>query len=192
MSLFRKITFAFGLPIMMSIATTNSAMAAANNFTEFRAKIVGGSCDISAPPTVSVNKGATIQSDLIIAGNSPVEPLELTISGCKGYGLTPVITLEGNVDRATGKPLFLAPSSSTKGYGILLTFDGNDNFKASTNLAEDMKLTAADKPWSTTMASELNGKVTLNTAVSCGNCAAIADIQGGELKANVTFKFAYN
>lgn len=192
MLLIRKPVFAFLLPVMMSMTAANSAVAATSASTEFKATIVGGTCDITVPATVSVNKGAVIPSEDIIAGNSPVEPFNLKLAGCKGYGLTPEITLEGDVDNTSGMPLFLTNTSSTKGYGILLTFAGNSNFKASTNLAADLKLAAANKTWSTTMASVLNGNIPLKAAVSCGNCAADADIQGGELKANVTFKFAYN
>lgn len=188
----RKSVFIFLLPVLTGTAV-HSAVAATSASTEFKATIVGGACDISAPATVSVNSGAVIPSEDIIAGNSPEESFDLTLSGCKGYGLTPVITLEGDVDGTSGIPLFLTNTSSTKGYGILLTFAGNSNFKANTNLAADLKLTAAaNKTWSTTMASVLNGKIPLKAAVSCGSCAADADIQGGELKANVTFKFAYN
>ena len=192
MSFIRKPVFAFLLPVVISVTATNCAVAATSASTEFKATIVGGACDISAPATVSVNKGAVIQSEDIIAGNSPEESFDLTLSGCKGYGLTPMITLEGDVDNISGTPLFLTNTSSTKGYGILLTFGGNSNFKANTNLAADLKLSAADKTWSTTGTSVLNGKIPLKAAVSCGNCAADTDIQGGELKANVTFKFAYN
>lgn len=188
----RKSVFSFLLPVMMSMTASNYAIAATSASTEFKATIVGGACDISVPATVSVNKGAVIPSEDIILGNSPVESFDLTLSGCKGYGLTPVITLEGDVDKTFGKPLFLTNTSSTKGYGILLTFDGNSNFKASTNLAADLKLSAVDKTWSTTNISVLNGTIPLKAAVSCGNCATDADIQGGELKANVTFNFEYN
>lgn len=191
MSSIRKSVFIFLLTVLAG-TTTHSAVAATSASTEFKATIVGGACDISVPATVSVNKGAVIPSEDIIAGNSPEESFDLTLSGCKGYGLTPVITLEGDVDNTSGMPLFLTNTSSTKGYGILLAFAGNSNFKASTNLAADLKLSAADKTWSTTMTSVLNGKIPLKASVSCGNCAADADIQGGELKANVTFKFAYN
>lgn len=188
----RKPVFVFLLPVMMSMTAANGAVAATSASTEFKATIVGGACDITVPTTVSVNKGAVIPSEDIIAGNSPAEPFNLRLAGCKGYGLTPEITLEGDVDNTSGMPLFLTNTSSTKGYGILLTFAGNSNFKASTNLAADLKLAAANKTRSTTMASVLNGDIPLNAAVSCGSCAADADIQGGELKANVTFKFAYN
>lgn len=187
----RKPIFVFLLPVI-SLTAANCAVAATSASTEFTATIVGGTCDITVPATVSINKGAVLPSEDIIAGNSPVESFDLKLAGCKGYGLTPEITLEGDVDNASGMPLFLTNTSSTKGYGILLAFDGNSNFKASTNLAADLKLAAASKTWSTTMASVLNGNIPLKAAVSCGSCAADADIQGGELKANVTFKFAYN
>ncbi|MEM7863060.1 fimbrial-like protein [Morganella morganii] len=192
MSFIVKLAFSLFIPAMIFIISIQKAQAATSASTEFKATIVGGSCDISAPATVPINKGVVIPSEDIIGGNSPVEVFELTLSNCKGYGLTPVITLEGDVDSTSGIPLFLANTSSTKGFGILVTFDGNSNFKENKNLAKDKKITASNKAWSTTIASVLNGTIPLNASVSCGNCATEAEIQGGELKANITFNFSYN
>ncbi|HEY3983373.1 fimbrial protein [Cedecea sp.] len=192
MQYIRKSIHTFLLPATLSIVLTNTSQAATSASTEFKATVVGGTCDISAPATVSINKGAVIPSEDIIAGNSPVEKFNIKLSGCKGYGLTPSISLEGNVVDISGTKLFLTNTSTTKGYGILLTFDGDANFKANNNLASNMKLTATNKIWSTTMASTLNGDIPLKAAVSCGSCSTDADIQGGELQTNVTFNFVYN
>lgn len=192
MHLIKKLFFVFSLPGALVFTLLQSAQAATSATTAFTATIVGGACNISAPPTVSVNSGAVIASEDIAAGTGPEAPFNLTLSGCKGYGLVPSITLEGDVSNTSGKPLFLSNTSTTKGYGILLTTKGNTNFKMSDNLAADMKITAENKTWATTMASSLNGTIPVIASVSCGDCAADADIQGGELKATVAFKFEYN
>lgn len=192
MHMINKLFFVSLLPVTLSFPLLQSAQAATSSTTAFTATIVGGACDISAPPTVSVNSGTAIASEDIAAGTGPEAPFNLTLSGCKGYGLVPSITLEGDVTDTSGMPLFLSNTSTTKGYGILLTTAGNTNFKMNDNLAANMKITAENKTWATTMASSLDGTIPVIASVSCGNCAADADIQGGELKASVSFKFEYN
>ncbi|MGY2798982.1 type 1 fimbria pilin [Ewingella americana] len=192
MQFLKKSIYSYLLPMIFSITVANTSLAATSASTEFKATVVGGSCDITAPATVSINKGAVISSEDIIAGRSPVEGFNLTLSGCKGYGLTPAIALEGKVEDISGTKLFIANTSTTKGYGVLLTFDGNTNFKPNNNLAANKKLTSTDKNWSNTMASTLNGDILLKAAVSCGSCKVDSDIQGGELQTNVTFDFVYN
>ncbi|EBW1331273.1 fimbrial-like protein, partial [Salmonella enterica subsp. enterica serovar Enteritidis] len=120
------------------------------------------------------------------------ETFDLTILGCKGYGLTPSITLEGDTDSASGEALFVSPGSTSTGYGILLSTAGNTNFEGSDNLATDKKITAlTTKEWNKTFASTLNGTIPLKATVSCGTCTA-NNLQGGELTASLTFNFFYH
>ncbi|EMO4162615.1 fimbrial-like protein [Morganella morganii] len=191
MTLIKKSFFIFLLSLGVNFSVLNSGKAATSASTEFKATIVGGACDITAPLTIVINGGTVISSEEIASKANPAEVFELNLSGCQGYGLTPAITLEGNVSNISGTPLFLNNTSTTKGYGILLATVGNGNFKKNDNLAADMKITATDKPWSVTQTSILNGSLLMIASVSCGDCTG-SDMQGGELKAAVAFKFVYN
>ncbi|VEB63010.1 P pilus assembly protein, pilin FimA [Providencia rustigianii] len=156
------------------------------------ASIVGGGCQITAPSTVSIRNGDLIPAEEITTTSDISEPFDITILGCKGYGLTPSITIEGDSDSTSGKDLFVSTGSTSTGYGILLSTEGNTNFTANDNLATDKKITAlATKEWSKTFANTLDGKIPLKAAVSCGTCTA-NDLQGGELTASLTFNFFYN
>nr|WP_314266662.1 fimbrial protein [uncultured Moellerella sp.] len=181
------------IPMILSLFIMGQlAFAADTATTEFKATIVGGTCDITVPSTVIINNGDPIPSEDISMGNSNEEDFNLILAGCNGYGLTPSITLEGDVVNDSGKDLFVSTTSTTKGYGILLSTLGNLNFKANENLATNKQISAQDKAWDSTMASTLNGTIPLKASVSCGDCIAGPELQGGELAATVTFKFIYN
>lgn len=169
-----------------------SAMAATTATTKISASIVGGGCQITAPPTVAIHNGDLIPAEDITTTSDISETFDLTIQGCKGYGLTPSITVEGDTNNASGKDLFVGTGSTSTGYGILLSTDGNSNFNQSDNLATDKKITAlATKEWNKTFANTLDGTLPLKATVSCGTCTA-NNLQGGELTASVTFNFFYN
>lgn len=181
------------IPMTLSLFIMGQlAFAADTARTEFKAIIVGGACDITVKSTVIINNGDPIPSEDISMGNSSEEDFNLILAGCNGYGLTPSITLEGDVVNDSGKELFVSTTSTTKGYGILLSTLGNLNFKANDNLAANKQISAQDKAWDSTMASTLNGTIPLKASVSCGDCIAGPELQGGELAATVTFKFIYN
>ncbi|HHR5914102.1 TPA: fimbrial protein, partial [Providencia alcalifaciens] len=151
-----------------------------------------GGCQITAPPTVAIHNGELIPAEDITTTSDISETFDLTILGCKGYGLTPSITVEGDTNNASGKDLFVGAGSTSTGYGILLSTDGNSNFNQSDNLATDKKITAlATKEWSKTFANTLDGTLPLKATVSCGSCTN-DNLQGGELTASVTFNFFYN
>lgn len=141
---------------------------------------------------MAIHNGDLIPAEDITTTSDISETFDLTILGCKGYGLTPSITVEGDTNNASGKDLFVGTGSTSTGYGILLSTDGNSNFNKSDNLATDKKITAlATKEWNKTFANTLDGTLPLKATVSCGTCTA-NNLQGGELTASVTFNFFYN
>ncbi|WP_369308788.1 fimbrial protein [Providencia rettgeri] len=193
MILTKKSLYSLLIPTVFCAASLGqSAMAATTATTKISASIVGGGCQISAPPTVAIRNGDLIPAEDITETSDISETFDLTIADCKGYGLTPSITIEGDTDNTSGKALFVSAGSTSTGYGILLSTEGNTNFNENKNLATDKKITAlATKEWSKTFASTLDGTIPLKATVSCGSCTA-DDLQGGELTASLTFNFFYN
>lgn len=192
MTLTKQSLYSLLIPtVFYAVGMGQSAMAATTATTKISASIVGGGCQITAPPTVAIHNGDLIPAEDITTTSDISETFDLTIQGCKGYGLTPSITLDGDIDGASGKDLFVGTGSTSTGYGILLSTAGNTNFDGSENLATDKKITAKTKAWNKTFASTLNGKIPLKATVSCGECTA-NNLQGGELTASVTFNFFYN
>ncbi|CAG9406666.1 fimbrial protein [Providencia alcalifaciens] len=193
MTLTKQSLYSLLIPTALyAVSLGQSAMAATSATTKISASIVGGGCQITAPPTVSIRNGDLIPAEDITTTSDISETFDITILGCKGYGLTPSITIEGDTDSASGEDLFVSTGSTSTGYGILLSTAGNTNFEGSDNLATDKKITAlATKEWDKTFASTLDGKVPLKATVSCGTCTA-NDLQGGELTASLTFNFFYN
>lgn len=177
--------------VLYAAGMGQSAIAATTATTKISAAIVGGGCQITAPSSVSIRNGELIPAEEITTTSDISETFDLTILGCKGYGLTPSITVEGDSDGASGENLFVSTGSTSTGYGILLSTDGSSNFSPSDNLATDKKITAQTKEWDKTYAATLNGKIPLKATVSCGTCTA-NDLQGGELTASLTFNFFYN
>ncbi|WP_226890339.1 hypothetical protein [Providencia alcalifaciens] len=88
---------------------------------------------------MAIHNGDLIPAEDITTTSDISETFDLTILGCKGYGLTPSITVEGDTNNASGKDLFVGTGSTSTGYGILLSTDGNSNFNKSDNLATDKK-----------------------------------------------------
>jgi type 1 fimbria pilin len=167
-------------------------MAATSATTKISASIVGGGCQITAPPTVAIRNGDLIPAEDITTTSDISETFDLTILGCKGYGLEPSITIEGDTNSDSGEALFVSAGSTSTGYGILLSTDGNSNFNQSDNLATDKEIKALTTTnWDKTFASTLDGTIPLKATVSCGTCTA-NDLQGGELTASLTFNFFYN
>ncbi|MEI9747936.1 fimbrial-like protein [Moellerella wisconsensis] len=176
--------------VLYAVNMGQSVMAATTATTKISASIVGGGCQITAPTNVAIRNGDLIPAEDITTTSDISETFDLTILGCKGYGLTPSITIEGDTDSASGEDLFVSSGSTSKGYGILLSTKGSSNFNQSDNLATGKKITAQTKEWNKTFASTLDGKIPIKATVSCGTCTA-KDLQGGELTASLTFNFIY-
>ncbi|MTC46108.1 fimbrial protein [Providencia sp. wls1922] len=193
MTLTQKSLYSLLIPTALYAASLGqSAMAATSATTKISASIVGGGCQITAPSTVSIRNGDLIPAEDITTTSDISETFDLTILGCKGYGLKPSITLEGDTNSDSGEALFVSAGSTSTGYGILLSTDGNSNFNQSDNLAtgkEIKPLTTTN--WDKTFASTLEGKIPLKATVSCGTCTA-DNLQGGELTASLTFNFIYH
>ncbi|WP_430247759.1 fimbrial-like protein [Providencia sp. PAZ2] len=193
MTLTQKSLYSLLIPTALYAASLGqSAIAATSATTKISASIVGGGCQITAPSTVSIRNGDLIPAEEITTTSDISETFDLTILGCKGYGLTPSITIEGETANASGEDLFVSTSSTSTGYGILLSTDGNSNFNQSDNLATNKEITAlVTTEWNKTFASTLDGTIPLKATVSCGTCAA-NNLQGGELTASLTFNFIYH
>lgn len=184
----QKTLFTLLLPIVVSLAGFNQNVFAAETTTTISAHIVGGSCNISVPATVPFGE---VQAADITSTSDISKPFDLTLTDCEGYGLTPSITVSGDVDQTSGTDLFLTAATTTsKGYGILLSTNGNTNFDKNDNLATNNVIKALGNDWNTKMAKTLNGKIPLKAVLSCGDCVANT-LQGGELSAAITFNFVY-
>jgi type 1 fimbria pilin len=192
MTLTKQSLYSLLIPTALYAASLGqSAIAATTATTKISASIVGGGCQITAPSSVAIRNGDLIPAEDITTSDIS-ETFDLTILGCKGYGLTPSITIEGDTDSASGEDLFVSTGSTSTGYGILLSTAGNTNFEGSDNLATDKKITAqTTTEWDKTFANTLDGTIPLKATVSCGGCTA-SNLQGGELTASLTFNFFYN
>jgi len=171
-------------------ASQLQAAGSAKQDIQFTATFYGGSCDITAPATVTYNQGVVPQDT--IPGENVRSDLLLNLSNCQGYFMKPSITVAGETQLINGKTLFANSSSTTMGYGVLLTTSGNTAFAANSNVATNKVITT--KTWpavgSENVAS-LNGNLLLNAILSCGSCQP-ANVRGGVLTSNLTFTFVYN
>lgn len=172
------------------LGMTSPALAATSASTTISASIVGGSCDIAAPATLAIMDGEPIPAEDITTTSTIAGTFNLTLSGCNGFGLTPSIKIAGDDSTLSGQSLFVSNTSTSKGYGILLSTAGNTNFQANANLAANKTITAVTKTWGSTVASSLNGTIPLKATVSCGDCESTT-LQGGMLNASLTFEFLY-
>jgi len=172
-------------------ASQLQAAGSAERDIQFTAIFYGGSCDITAPATVTYNQGVVPQDT--IPGENQRSDLLLNLSNCQGYFMQPSITVAGETQLINGKTLFVNSGSTTTGYGILLTTSGNTAFSANSNLASNKKLD--NRLWPTSGGSSnvesLNGNLLLNAILSCGSCPS-ASLRGGVLTSNLTFTFVYN
>lgn len=179
------------LPVIAGIYCISlPVLAATSANTTITANIVGGSCDIAAPATLAIMDGDPIPAEDITPTSTISGSFDLTLSGCNGFGLTPSITIAGDVSSLSGQSLFVSNTSTSQGYGILLSTVGNTNFQASPNLATNKTITAVSKNWGTTLGSSLNGTLPIKATVSCGDCES-ATLQGGMLNSSLTFEFLY-
>lgn len=134
----------------------------------FNATFYGGSCEITAPAQLPYNNGNPLPDDLI-TGDQRYRQFNITLSGCQGYFMAPKIAVTGNtITTSDGVKLFADATSTSKGYGVRLAADGSNNV------------------------TSLNGPLEFRGYLSCGACTPGAGLQGGELKATVTFTFLYN
>lgn len=182
------------LTLIIGLLLPTSQLQAAGSIEQdiqFTATFYGGSCDITAPATVTYNQGIVPQDT--IPGEQQRSDLLLNLSNCQGYFMKPSITVAGATQLINGKTLFVNNSSTTTGYGILLTTSGNTAFSANSNLASDKVIAA--KTWpadGSDSVSSLNGDLLLNAILSCGSCSPAANLRGGVLTSTITFTFAYN
>ena len=164
----------------------------AGNVTIFQAKIgYEGTCTVDVPGTVTFNNSASVRpSQIEVKDEAAIKTSRVTLNGCSGVGLTPKITVSGNVNTSYGEKLFRDTTSTAVGYGILLSTSGTTYFQANDNLAS--KNVIAAKNWATTTSlDKINGDIPLSAVLTCGTCTASGRI-GGDLKATVTFNFSYD
>jgi len=187
----------FLMTAMISVAVLSAPTLAgsAKATFNFKAKFVGGSCDIQAPPSIKFNNGIPFSSQEIEDhGAATNESFELTLSKCSGWGLTPSIKVSGSQSSDFGVPLFrnVGGSLDAKGYGILLATDGNGTFNANPNLAANGTILTKESWSKNAQLNTLNNtKIPMIATLTCGDCK-YALRQGGDLSATVTFNFVYD
>ncbi|QIC15173.1 type 1 fimbrial protein [Providencia vermicola] len=160
----------------------------------FSAEYLQGTCEISvSQPIIEFNNGASILTSNVKNGTAVQEKFTLDFINCDSKSLThytPKIKVSGESLTLGGSPLYVNSASSTaKGYGFLLTTEGNSYFKANNNLAETGWVNAtwtANSPLSILNKT----KIPFTTTISCGNCSG--ELQGGKLHSTVTFQFFYD
>lgn len=184
---FSLLAFISGL--LLPVTTLHAGTASQD--VKFKATFYGGGCEISVPAAYQFNNGVPITHDSIVVNSESLEIL-LNVSNCDGYFMQPKITVSGTKSNMQGTQLFADTSSTSKGYGILLSTAGNTGWSASSNLAQNAVINAKNWPaaGSSTVAS-LNGDLKLNAKLTCGACTIGPTLYGGNLKSTLTFTIAY-
>lgn len=163
----------------------------ASQDVKFTATFIAGSCDITAPSSVAFNNGASVMRDSIAEGKESVN-ITLNLSNCNGYFLAPNISVSGDTVDIQSKRYFMDSSSTTKGYGILLSTLGNAAWSANSNIAQNKVINAKSWPKEgTEQVTTLNGNLALTAKLVCGSCTAGPNLHGGDFKSTVTFTFKY-
>ncbi|MEI9751488.1 fimbrial-like protein [Moellerella wisconsensis] len=159
----------------------------------FSAFFYGGSCEINAPKQLSYNNDNPIPDDSII-GDKRYRQFNVILAKCKGYFMTPRITVTGNtITTSDGVKLFADATSTTKGYGVRIAALDNKHFNANTNAAITNVISAKGWPESgSNNTASLDGAIEFRAYLSCGACTAGDNLQNGELIATVTFSFVYD
>ena len=159
----------------------------------FNATFYGGSCEITAPAQLPYNNGNPIPDDSI-KGAPYKHDFDVTLANCQGYFMTPRITVTGNTTPTpNGVKVFADASSTTKGYGVQMSTNGNTNFNANSNAAINNVISARSWPAAgSDNAASLNGPLRFRATLSCGTCTAGSNLRNGELIATVTFSFLYD
>ena len=183
----------FALATMLFLSLSAAQAGSNSQVINFNATFYGGSCEVTAPPELPFADGAPVADDSI-AGDKRFRQFNVTLSGCKGYFMAPKLSVSGNTITGSGGTLLFADAASTtKGYGIRLATDGNTRFEANSNTAANGLIKAKNWPaaGNDTVAT-LDGPLEFKGYLSCGTCTPASGLQGGELKATVTFAFLYN
>ncbi|HGN1706720.1 TPA: fimbrial-like protein [Providencia rettgeri] len=159
---------------------------------DFQATFYGGSCEIKAPPQLPYNQGNAIPDDTI-PGDARFRQSSIQLIGCQGYFLKPRIQVTGNtITTSDGTKLYADASSTSKGYGVRLSIEGNNSFNPNSNTAENNIISVKSWPTNGGNPASLNGWLTFKGYLSCGACTPGPDLQNGELIATVTFNFLYD
>lgn len=147
----------------------------------FRATFQAPTCEVSAPATLDFG---TLPSSDIKQGNSPVLPLDVTLSKCGGFigSQKPGISVTGEGNTSTGEFLFRSAASQSVNYGTRITTATNAIVQNNSFLPAD--LTSANFDGGSTI-------IPLKVALSCGNLCNNAATKSGALTAAITFAFAY-
>lgn len=159
------------------------AMAASAQAVDitFSATFQAPTCEVSAPPMLDFG---TILSTDIKQGNSPVLPLDVTLSQCGGFigSQKPGVSVTGEGNTGAGEFLFRSAASQSVNYGVRITTATDAIIQNSSFLPAD--LTSANFDGGSTV-------IPLKVTLSCGNQCNNAATQSGALTAAITFAFAY-
>lgn len=164
-----------------------------NQTINFNATFYGGTCEITAPGELFFNNGNPINDD-DIPGERIFQKFNVMLNGCRGYFMSPKISVSGNTITTSGNmKLFADTTSTTKGYGVRVATEGNTRFNANNNVSVNNIISAKNWPVSgSNDMTKLNGVLEFTGYLSCGSCTPGYTLNGGELKSTVTFSFLYN
>jgi len=147
----------------------------------FRAEFQAPTCEISAPAMLDFE---TLLSTDIKQGNSPVLPLDVTLSQCGGFigSQKPGVSVTGEGNTSAGEFLFRSAASQSVNYGVRITTSTDATVKNSSFLPAG--LTSANFDGGSTV-------IPLKVTLSCGDLCNNATTKSGSLTAAITFAFAY-
>lgn len=185
---------------MLAMYSGVQAFAADSGTINFTGTIVAGTCDLTAPPTVSLGD---VDPSSLIGGHWKyvnLQPFTLTITNCVGVGgtnLTPGIQMTGQPSsdpgvEADNKWIFKT-AGTAKGFGVAL-YAVSGNPKAGTDeLPNNDWLKVTNYGKGTTLPTG-GTQVNLQAAVACGRPAWCArkNLSAGTIDASLTFTFKYH
>lgn len=162
-----------------------------SSLINFSATFVGGSCEVTTTRSQIIFNGgeAILPSD--IRSSPPEEEFDLILTNCNGFGLRPLISIDGESTVLYGPALFRDSTSMTTsdGYGILLSTVGNHTFSLNGNLAENKMLYSKDS--SMISLNSIDSLIPITAKLTCGNCDYRYH-KAGDLTSTVTFNFIYD
>lgn len=160
----------------------------------FKATFIKPTCQIHSEPLVEF--GPVPSSTIRQNGLSTLATVTVSLSQCQGgAGATPMIEVTGTeIVLDDGLRVFKTGGDSV-GYGVQLNAPTEKVTQISQNTNPAGKGlssgTRVEIGQQTTEVSNLDGDYDFSAQLSCGECADVASLRGGELTAAVTFSFLY-
>lgn len=160
----------------------------------FKATFIKPTCQIDSEPLVEF--GSVPSSTIRQNGLSTLATVTVSLFGCQGgAGATPMIEVTGTETVLDDGLRVFKTGGDSQGYGVQLNAPTEKVTQISQNKNPvDKGLSSGTRVEigsSTTAVSSLDGDYDFSAQLSCGECADIALLRGGELTASVTFSFLY-